>query len=122
MTLVKQESKKKLAPLPPPGTAKNRNGPSTFMLKDSGYGSEKPSNPFDDDDNEGVEAESAEVSVPSSVAVVHPWYGISQTTEESTEAGTPSGKASPAYSESPGSIRSKKRVAPKAPKSSSSGQ
>ncbi|XP_062853886.1 MICAL-like protein 1 [Trichomycterus rosablanca] len=119
MALVKQESKKKLAPVPPPtGIAKPRNGSSTPVQKDMGSGPDTPSNPFDDDDNEGPEAESADMSVPTSVVAVHPWYSISQAAE-ATGADTPSGKGSPTYSESPGSVRSKKRLAPKAPKSSS---
>lgn len=133
LALVKSDSKKKLAPPPPPiGVATPpQAGPSrrsvkeeeshlAASVKEEGSRPATPPNPFDDDDG-GEEAETAELTVPSSVAAVHPWYGISQTAEV-TGANTPPSRGSPAPSGSPASGRSKKRLAPKAPKSSPTGQ
>ncbi|MCJ8729957.1 hypothetical protein PDJAM_G00112150 [Pangasius djambal] len=109
LALVKQESKKKLAPPPPRPVAAPPHSTSTPAKIEEAPRPATPPNPFDDDNSEGAEAESAEAPVPSSVVAVHPWYGISQTAEVNAE--------SPTRSESPGSGRSKKRPAPRAPKS-----
>ncbi|KAL7825908.1 hypothetical protein SRHO_G00336460 [Serrasalmus rhombeus] len=134
LALVKSEPKKKLAPPPPPpsatGTAtpphagsvpsvKEEESRPAASVKEDGSRPASPPNPFDDDDDdEEPQAENADLSVPSSVVAVHPWYGITQAADV-TGADTPPRKGSPAPSGSPGSARSKKRLAPKAPKSSS---
>ncbi|XP_053355518.1 MICAL-like protein 1 isoform X2 [Clarias gariepinus] len=110
LALVKQESRKKLAPPPPRPVATLPQSSATPAKIEEETGSASAPNPFDDDDNnEEEEARPAEVAVPSSVVAVHPWYGISQPAEVTTESLTPS--------ESPGSVGSKKRPAPRAPKS-----
>lgn len=114
LALVKQESKKKLAPAPPKAVAAPPHSTSTPAKIEEQSRPATPTNPFDDDNSEEAVAESAEAPVQSSVVAVHPWYGISQTAEVTAE--------SPAHSESPGSGRSKKRPAPRAPKSVPTGQ
>lgn len=114
LALVKQESKKKLAPPPPRAVATPPHSKSTPAKIQAETRPATPPNPFDDDENEVAEAKSAEVPVPSSVVAVHPWYGISQGAEVTSE--------SPTHSESPGSGGRKKRPAPRAPKSVPTGQ
>lgn len=111
LALVKQESKKKLAPPPPRALATPPHSSSTPAKIDEETRPAMPPNPFDDEE---ATAESAEVPVPSSVVAVHPWYGISQTAEGTTE--------DPTHSKCPGSGRTKKRPAPRAPKSVPTGQ
>lgn len=114
LALVKQESKKKLAPSPPRAITSPPQSVSTPAKVEKETRPASPPNPFDDDNNEEVEAEVEEVAVPSSVVAVHPWYRISQAAEVTAE--------SPTHSESPGSGRSKKRLAPRVPKSVPTGQ
>lgn len=115
LALVKQESKKKLAPPPPRAGATAPQSTSTPAMIEKETHPATPPNPFDDDDNNvEAEAESAEAPVPSSVVAVHPWYGISQTAEVTGESST--------HTEGPGSGRSKKRPAPRVPKSVPTGQ
>lgn len=114
LALVKQESKKKLAPSPPRAIATPPQSASTPSKTEEETRPATPPNPFDDDTYEEAEAKSAEMSGPSSVVAVHPWYGISQNAEVTSE--------SPTHTEHPGSGRSKKRPAPRAPKSVPSGQ
>ncbi|XP_076871937.1 MICAL-like protein 1 isoform X2 [Brachyhypopomus gauderio] len=115
LALVKQEPKKKVAPPPPPaslGVATPPHGDSSPLVKEEESRPASPPNPFDDEDDESV----AEALVPPSVVAVHPWYGITQAADVSG-SDTPPRKGSPAPSGSPGSGSSKKRPAPKAPKS-----
>ncbi|XP_060774889.1 MICAL-like protein 1 [Neoarius graeffei] len=108
LALVKQEPKKKLAPAPPPKAVATPPHSTSKIEEETRPAT--PPNPFEDNNNEKAVAESAEAApVPSSVVAVHPWYGISQTAEVTTE--------SPTHSESPGSGRRIKRPAPRAPKS-----
>lgn len=109
LALVKQESKKKFAPPPPRPVATPPHSASTPAKIETETRPATPPNPFEDENNEEAEAESVEAPVPSSVVAVHPWYGISQTPEVTSE--------SPTLSECPGSGKSKKRPAPRAPKS-----
>ncbi|KAI4892897.1 hypothetical protein NFI96_027583, partial [Prochilodus magdalenae] len=131
LALVKSEPKKKSAPPPPPAakgtpphagsapTVKEEESQRGTSVKEEGSRPASPPNPFDDDDEEEQpEAENAELTGPSSVIAAHPWYSITQAADASG-ADTPPRKGSPASSGSPGSVRSKKRPAPKAPKSSS---
>eukprot|EP00064_Thunnus_orientalis_P007966 superscaffoldBa00000916_g7988 len=77
-----------------------------------------PSNPFDEDDDDENEAEEEEGSegsaIPPTLAATHPWYRITQSAE-ATGADTPPNGGSTSRSASPGSGRSKKRPAPRAP-------
>lgn len=114
LALVKQESKKKLAPSPPRSVATPLQSTSAPAKIEEETRPATPPNPFDDDSYEEAETESAETPVPSSVAAVHPWYGISQHAEVTSE--------SPTHTEHTGSGRSKKRPAPRVPKSFPSGQ
>ncbi|XP_060724671.1 MICAL-like protein 1 [Tachysurus vachellii] len=111
LALVKQESKKKLAPPPPRAVATPPHSTCTSAKIEEETRPATPPNPFEDDDNAEAEPESAEASVPSSVVAVHPWYRISQDSEGTSENPTP------IHSMSPGSCGSKKRPAPRAPKS-----
>uniref|UniRef100_A0A4W4FLB1 MICAL-like 1a n=1 Tax=Electrophorus electricus TaxID=8005 RepID=A0A4W4FLB1_ELEEL len=112
LALVKQEPKKKVAPPPPPvAIATPPHAAPSSLVKEEESRPASPPNPFDDDD-ESV----AEVLALPSVVAVHPWYGITQAADM-TGADTPPRKGSPAPSGSPGSAKSKKRLAPKAPKS-----
>lgn len=114
LALVKQESKKKLAPPPPRAVATPPHSTCSSAKIEEETRPDTPPNPFEDDDNAEAEPESAEAAVPSSVVAVHPWYGISQNAEGTTE--------NPIHSMSPGSCSSKKRLAPRAPKSVPTGQ
>ncbi|KAK1798875.1 hypothetical protein P4O66_007159, partial [Electrophorus voltai] len=111
LALVKQEPKKKVAPPPPPVAIATPPHADPSLVKEEESRPASPPNPFDDDD-ESV----AEVLALPSVVAVHPWYGITQAADM-TGADTPPRKGSPAPSGSPGSAKSKKRLAPKAPKS-----
>ncbi|KAI5613596.1 MICAL-like protein 1 isoform X1 [Silurus asotus] len=107
LALVKQESKKKLAPPPPRPVVAPQFSTSTPAKIEEQTRPAAPPNPFDDENGEEAETEYSEAPVPSSVVAVHPWYGISPTAEVE----------SPAHSENPRSGRSKKRPAPRVPKS-----
>ncbi|RVE75708.1 hypothetical protein OJAV_G00001410 [Oryzias javanicus] len=117
LVLVQSEQKrKKPPPPPPPGAA----APSNTSLGEEGSSRpsspSQPSNPFeeedDDDENKENEEEEGEGggAVPPSVSANHPWYRISQA------ADLGEGETSPSRSASPGSAKSKKRPAPRAPK------
>lgn len=117
LVLVQSEQKRKKAPPPPPpGPAT----PSNTSLGEEGSSRPSspsdPSNPFeeddDDDENKGNEEEEGEEggAVPPSVSVNHPWYRIRQA------ADLGEGETRPFRSTSPGSAKSKKRPAPRAPK------
>ncbi|KAF6717264.1 MICAL-like protein 1 [Oryzias melastigma] len=117
LVLVQSEQKRKKAPPPPPpGPAT----PSNTSLGEEGSSRPSspsdPSNPFeeddDDDENKGNEEEEGEEggAVPPSVSVNHPWYRIRQA------ADLGEGETRPSRSTSPGSAKSKKRPAPRAPK------
>ncbi|XP_020561436.2 MICAL-like protein 1 isoform X2 [Oryzias latipes] len=122
LVLVQSEQKKKKArPPPPPGPATPSN---TSLSTLQGEGSSRPSspshpsNPFeeDDDNDEGKEEEGGEgVAVPPSVSANHPWYRISQAPDLGDGDTSPQ-RSSPSTSASPGSAKSKKRPAPRAPK------
>ncbi|XP_034748058.1 MICAL-like protein 1 isoform X2 [Etheostoma cragini] len=119
LALVQSEAKKKKAPPPPPvGLATPPNTGSLSSLK--GDGSRPgtpppPSNPFEDDDDEVEEEEgSAGSAVPPTVGATHPWYSITQATD-APAADTPPSGGSSSRSASPGSAKSKKRPAPRAP-------
>ncbi|KAM7418624.1 hypothetical protein PAMA_015976 [Pampus argenteus] len=124
LALVQSEHKKKKAPPPPPaGLATPPNTGSLSSLKGEGSRPSTPSlpsNPFeDDDDDENNEAEAEEGSegsaIPPTVAASHPWYRITQAAD-ATGADTPPHGGSSSRSASPGSAKSKKRPAPRAPK------
>ncbi|XP_040892381.1 MICAL-like protein 1 isoform X2 [Toxotes jaculatrix] len=123
LALVQSEPKKKKAPPPPP--ARLATPPNTGSLSSlKGEGSRPstpppPSNPFeDDDDDENNEVEEEEASeggaVPPTVVATHPWYSITRAAD-TTGADTPPSGGSSSRSASPGSARSKKRPAPRAP-------
>lgn len=123
LALVQSESKKKKAPAPPPaGLATPPNTGSLSSLKGEGSRPSTPpppSNPFDDDDddeNNEVEDEEGREggAVPPTVAASHPWYSISRPAD-ATSADTPPSEGSSSRSASPGSAKSKKRPAPRAP-------
>ncbi|XP_043097652.1 MICAL-like protein 1 isoform X1 [Puntigrus tetrazona] len=104
LALVQSETKKKPAPRPPTGIAQKQeeSRPSS------------PPNPFDDEEEE---PETAPEDPPGPVVASHPWYGITHAAE--ITAGD-TRRQSPAPSESPVSVRRKKRPAPKVPNSSAS--
>lgn len=122
LALVQSEHKKKKAPPPPPaGLATPPNAGSLSSLKGEGSRPSTPpppSNPFDEDDDDENEAEEEEGSegsaIPPTLAATHPWYRITQAAE-ATGADTPPNGGSTSRSASPGSGRSKKRPAPRAP-------
>ncbi|XP_072539544.1 MICAL-like protein 1 isoform X2 [Salminus brasiliensis] len=119
LALVKSEPKKKSAPPPPPSSSGTATPPHAGAAPSAKVEESRPAtppNPFDDDEEE-PEVETAELTALPSVVAVHPWYGITQAAD-ATGADMPPTKGSPAPSGSPGSGRSKKRLAPKAPKSS----
>lgn len=123
LTLVQSESKKKKAPAPPSaGQATPPNTGSLSSLKGEGSGPSTPpppANPFDEEDdeddknNEAGEEEGSE-GIPATVVASHPWYSITRATE-ATGADTPPNGGSSSRSASPGSTKSKKRPAPRAP-------
>uniref|UniRef100_A0A3P9JUD3 MICAL-like 1a n=1 Tax=Oryzias latipes TaxID=8090 RepID=A0A3P9JUD3_ORYLA len=122
LVLVQSEQKRKKArPPPPPGPATPSN---TSLSTLQGEGSSRasspshPSNPFEDDDDndDGKEEEGEEGgAVPPSVSANHPWYRISQAPDLG-DGDTSPHRSSPSTSASPGSAKSKKRPAPRAPK------
>ncbi|XP_022611372.1 MICAL-like protein 1 isoform X1 [Seriola dumerili] len=124
LALVQSEPKKKKAPPPPPaGLATPPNTGSLSSLKGEGSRPSTPpppSNPFedDDDDDENNEVEEEEGSeggaIPPTVVASHPWYSITQAAD-ATGTDTPPSGGSSSRSASPGSARSKKRPAPRAP-------
>ncbi|KAF1395484.1 hypothetical protein PFLUV_G00011990 [Perca fluviatilis] len=124
LALVQSEAKKKKAPPPPPvGLATPPNTGSLSSLKGEGSRPSTPpppSNPFEDDedDDENGEAEEEEGSagsaIPPTVVASHPWYSISQPAD-APAADTPPSGGSSSRSASPGSAKSKKRPAPRAP-------
>uniref|UniRef100_A0A3Q4AXH5 Uncharacterized protein n=1 Tax=Mola mola TaxID=94237 RepID=A0A3Q4AXH5_MOLML len=119
LTLVQSEPKKKKAPAPPPaGQSTPPNTGSLSSLKGEGSRPSTPpppSNPFDEDDDEEENNEEEEGSeggaVQATVAASHPWYSITQAAE-ATGADTPPAGGSSSRSASPGSAKSKKRLAP----------
>ncbi|KAM8878379.1 MICAL-like protein 1 isoform 3-T3 [Spinachia spinachia] len=121
LALVQSESKKKKAPPPPPaGLATPPNIGSLSSLKGEGSRPSTPSapaNPFedDDDDDDGVEEEgSGGGAIPPPIVASHPWYRITQAPDETGADPPPSGGSSSRCA-SPGSAKSKKRAAPRAP-------
>ncbi|KAM9362934.1 MICAL-like protein 1 isoform 2-T2 [Symphorus nematophorus] len=123
LALVQSEPKKKKAPAPPPaGLATPPNTGSLSSLKGEGSRPSTPpapANPFDEDDddesNEVEEDEGGEGSaIPATVVASHPWYSITRAADASGADTPPSGGSS-SRSASPGSARSKKRPAPRAP-------
>uniref|UniRef100_A0A8D0ASW0 MICAL like 1 n=1 Tax=Sander lucioperca TaxID=283035 RepID=A0A8D0ASW0_SANLU len=124
LALVQSEAKKKKAPPPPPvGLATPPNTDSLSSLKGEGSRPSTPpppSNPFedDDDDDENGEVEEEEGSagsaIPPTVVASHPWYSITQAAD-APAADTPPSGGSSSRSASPGSAKSKKRPAPRAP-------
>uniref|UniRef100_UPI0037E8FF4F MICAL-like protein 1 isoform X2 n=1 Tax=Semicossyphus pulcher TaxID=241346 RepID=UPI0037E8FF4F len=124
LALVQSEPKKKKAPAPPPaGLATPPNTGSISSLKGEGSRPSTPplpSNPFDDDDddenNEVEEEEGAEGdAIPATVVASHPWYSITHAADTGGTETPPSGGSS-SRSASPGSSKSKKRPAPRAPR------
>lgn len=126
LALVQSEPKKKKAPAPPPAgqaTPSNTGSLSSLKGEDSRPSTPPPSNPFDeeddddDDDDENSEEEdgSEGSAIPATVVASHPWYSISRAAE-ATGADTPPSGGSSSRSASPGSTKSKKRPAPRAPK------
>ncbi|XP_042340982.1 MICAL-like protein 1 isoform X2 [Plectropomus leopardus] len=124
LALVQSEPKKKKAPPPPPaGLATPPNTGSLSSLKGEGSRPSTPpppSNPFEDDDDENEEVAEVEEgsegsAIPPTVVASHPWYSITQVTEAKTGADTPPSGGSSSRSASPGSAKSKKRPAPRAP-------
>ncbi|XP_051240677.1 MICAL-like protein 1 isoform X2 [Dicentrarchus labrax] len=124
LALVQSEHKKKKAPPPPPaGLTTPPNTGSLSSLKGDGSRPSTPpppSNPFDEDDEDETkeleEEEGSEGSaIPTTVVVSHPWYSITRTAD-ATGADTPPSGGSSSRSASPGSAKSKKRLAPRAPK------
>ncbi|XP_048062918.1 MICAL-like protein 1 isoform X3 [Megalobrama amblycephala] len=114
LALVQSETKKKPAPRPPTGIAPPCTG-SSPSLKEEGSRPSTPPNPFEDEKEE--EPETGLEDPPGPVVASHPWYSITQAAEV---AGGNTRRQSPAPSESPVSVRRKKRPAPKAPNSSTS--
>lgn len=120
LALVQSESKKKKAP-PPPGLATLPNIGSLSSPKGEGSRPRTPpvpANPFEEDDDEEENAGEAEGSgggaIPPPVVAGHPWYRITQAPDE-TGADPPPRGGSSSRSASPGSAKSKKRAAPRAP-------
>lgn len=116
MALVQSETKKKPAPRPPTGMAIPPCTGSSPSQKEEESRPSSPPNPFDNDEEEVPET--CPEDPPGPVVAGHPWYGITQAAE--ITAGD-TRRQSPAPSESPISVRRKKRPAPKAPNSSTSG-
>ncbi|XP_041641309.1 MICAL-like protein 1 isoform X2 [Cheilinus undulatus] len=122
LALVKSEPKKKKAPAPPPaGLATPPNTGSMSSLKGEGSRPSTPPpppNPFEDEDDENNEAEEEEGpeggAIPATVVASHPWYSITRAAD-SGGAETPPSAGSSSCSASPGSSKSKKRPAPRAP-------
>ncbi|KAL1273061.1 hypothetical protein QQF64_028923 [Cirrhinus molitorella] len=114
LALVQSETKKKPAPRPPTGVAIPPCTGSSPSEKEGESRPSSPPNPFDDEEEE-PERGPEDPSAP--VVASHPWYGITQSAE--ITAGD-ARRPSPAPSESPVSVRRKKRPAPKAPNSSTS--
>ncbi|KAI3352833.1 hypothetical protein L3Q82_019401 [Scortum barcoo] len=122
LALVQSEPKKKKAPAPPPArlaTPPNTGSLSSLKGEDSRPSTPPlPSNPFDEDDDENNEVEEEEGSeggaVQPAVVANHPWYSITQAAEATGTETPPSGGSS-SRSASPGTTRSKKRPAPRAP-------
>ncbi|KAI2663423.1 MICAL-like protein 2 [Labeo rohita] len=108
------ETKKKPAPRPPTGIAIPPSTGSSPSEKEEESRPSTPPNPFD---GEEEEPETGPEDPPAPVVASHPWYGITQSAE--ITAGD-TRRQSPAPSESPVSVRRKKRPAPKAPNSSTS--
>uniref|UniRef100_A0A8C2IY36 MICAL-like 1a n=1 Tax=Cyprinus carpio TaxID=7962 RepID=A0A8C2IY36_CYPCA len=115
MALVQSETKKKPAPRPPTGMAIPPCTGSSPSQKEEESRPSSPPNPFDNDEEEVPET--CPEDPPGPVVAGHPWYGITQAAE--ITAGD-TRRQSPAPSESPISVRRKKRPAPKAPNSSTS--
>ncbi|KAK9539692.1 hypothetical protein VZT92_002194 [Zoarces viviparus] len=126
LALVQSEPRKKKAPPPPPaGLATPPNVGSLSSLKGEGSRPSTPpapANPFeddeDDDEDENDEAAEEEGSggsaIPPTVVASHPWYSITQAAD-ATGADTPPSGGSSSRSASPGSAKSKKRLAPPRP-------
>ncbi|KAK2815719.1 hypothetical protein Q5P01_026186 [Channa striata] len=128
LALVQSESKRKKAPPPPPaGLATPPNTGSLSSLKGDGSRPSTPPpplNPFEDDseNNEAEEEEGSEGgAVPPTVVATHPWYRITRTADAAGSDSQPSGERS-SRSASPGSVKSKKRPAPRAPQRPGSNQ
>ncbi|KAM7008917.1 MICAL-like protein 1 [Tautogolabrus adspersus] len=129
LALVKSETRKKKAPVPPQaGLATPPNTGSMSSLKGEGSRPSTPpppSNPFEDDDDENNEEEEEEGpeggAVPATVVASHPWYSITQAADAGDTETSPSGGSS-SRSASPGSSKSKKRLAPQAPRTPAGNQ
>ncbi|KAM6939875.1 MICAL-like protein 1 [Xenentodon cancila] len=127
LALVQSEPKKKKAPPPPPpGLATTPNTGSLSSLK--GDDSRpctppQPSNPFEEDENGGVneEEESEEGAVLPTVVASHPWYNITHAAD-SGGADTSPTTGDLSQSSSPGCVKKKKRPAPAAPQPSTGNQ
>ncbi|CAM4622962.1 unnamed protein product [Leuciscus chuanchicus] len=115
LALVQSETKRKPAPRPPTGIALPPCTGSSPSRKEEGSRPSTPPNPFDNEKED--EAETGPEDPPGPVVASHPWYGITQAAEA---AGGDTKRQSPAPSESPVSVRRKKRPAPRAPNSSTS--
>ncbi|XP_052415580.1 MICAL-like protein 1 isoform X2 [Carassius gibelio] len=112
LALVQSETKKKPAPRPPTGITIPPCTGSSPSRKEEESRPSSPPNPFDDEEEE---PETAPEDPPDPVVASHPWYRITQAAEITAED---TKRQSPAPSESPVSVRRKKRPAPKAPNSS----
>ncbi|XP_026118472.1 MICAL-like protein 1 isoform X2 [Carassius auratus] len=112
LALVQSETKKKPAPRPPTGITIPPCTGSSPSRKEEESRPSSPPNPFDDEEEE---PETAPEDPPGPVVASHPWYRITQAAEITAED---TKRQSPAPSESPVSVRRKKRPAPKAPNSS----
>lgn len=128
LALVQSESKKKKAPAPPPaGLATPPNTGSMSSLKGEGSRPSTPpppANPFDEDDDEDENNEAEEEeggAVAPAIVASHPWYSITRAAEAAGAETPPSGGSS-SRSASPGSAKSKKRPAPRAPQTPAGNQ
>ncbi|XP_012725669.2 MICAL-like protein 1 isoform X1 [Fundulus heteroclitus] len=119
LALVQSESKRKKAPPPPPpgmATPPDTGSLSSLQADAPERTSPQPPNPFEDEEDDEVNEEEGSEggAVPPAVAATHPWYKITQTSDAAGADVTPT-KGSSSRSASPGSAKSKKRPAPRAP-------
>ncbi|XP_068585212.1 MICAL-like protein 1 isoform X2 [Cebidichthys violaceus] len=122
LALVQSEPKKKKAPpRPPAGLATPPNMGSLSSLKGEGSRPSTPpapANPFEDDEdeeeNDKAAVEEGGGGITPTVAASHPWYSITQAADAAGADAPPTGGSS-SRSASPGSAKSKKRPAPRAP-------
>lgn len=114
LALVQSESKKKTAPLPPTIPSLASSG-SASSVKEERSEAVAALNPFDDENDEDDEDGEPETNTEPPLGPMlsnHPWYRITQAAKDTD--GDDSAK-------SPASVERKKRPAPQAPKSTSSG-